>query len=43
MNGHNMSHVEAHTAAQMRLLGVSEATLYINRVPCVRHDVACVQ
>lgn len=34
MNGNNLSHVEAHTAAEMRLRGIEEATLYINRVPC---------
>ncbi|WP_322770698.1 DddA-like double-stranded DNA deaminase toxin, partial [Frankia sp. Cr1] len=34
MNGNNVSHVEAHAAAQMRLQNVTEGTLYINRVPC---------
>lgn len=34
MNGNNLSNVEAHTAAEMRLRGIQEATLYINRVPC---------
>jgi hypothetical protein len=34
MNRHNMSHVEAHAAAQMRLTGTMDATLYLNRVPC---------
>ena len=28
------SHVEAHAAAVMRMEGLSEATLYINRIPC---------
>lgn len=34
MNGNNVSHVEAHAAAQMHLTGTKEATLYINRIPC---------
>jgi hypothetical protein len=34
MNGTNMSHVEAHAAAQMRISGTMNATLYINRTPC---------
>jgi SCP1.201-like deaminase len=33
-NGAIMWHVEAHAAATMRQLGLNEATLYINRVPC---------
>ena len=35
MHGNVVTHVEAHTAAAMRLEGVHEAVLYINRVPCV--------
>jgi len=34
MNGRIKSHVEAHAAAIMRQEGLTEATLYINRVPC---------
>jgi hypothetical protein len=34
MNRLNMSHVEAHAAAQMRLTGSMNVTLYINRRPC---------
>ena len=34
INGNIKSHVEAHAAAIMREQGLSEATLYINRVPC---------
>ncbi len=34
MNNHNVSHVEAHAAATMRLNGLGEGTLYINREPC---------
>jgi hypothetical protein len=33
-NGAIMWHVESHAAAAMRELGLDEATLYINRVPC---------
>jgi SCP1.201-like deaminase len=35
MHGNVVTHVEAHTAAVMRLEGVHEAVLYINRLPCV--------
>jgi hypothetical protein len=34
-NGHVLSHVEAHAAALMRLEEISEATLEINRIPCL--------
>lgn len=34
MHGNVKSHVEAHAAAVMRQEGLSEATLYINRIPC---------
>jgi SCP1.201-like deaminase len=34
MHGNIKSHVEAHAAAVMRLEGVRDATLYINRIPC---------
>jgi RHS repeat-associated protein len=34
MNNRIKSHVEAHAAAIMRQQGLTEATLYINRVPC---------
>jgi hypothetical protein len=34
MNHHNVSHVEAHAAATMRLEGLEKATLYLNRAPC---------
>jgi hypothetical protein len=34
MHGNIKSHVEAHAAAVMRLEGVQQATLYINRIPC---------
>jgi CubicO group peptidase (beta-lactamase class C family) len=34
MNNHNVSHVEAHAAATMRLNGTRDAALYINREPC---------
>ena len=34
MNWRIKSHVEAHAASIMRNKGVSEATLYINRIPC---------
>jgi hypothetical protein len=34
MNGNIKSHVEAHGAATMRTMGWSDATLYINNVPC---------
>jgi hypothetical protein len=34
MNGNNVSHVEAHTAARMHQTGARDATLYINREPC---------
>jgi hypothetical protein len=34
MNGNIKSHVEAHASAIMREQGLSEATLYINRIPC---------
>lgn len=35
MNRTNLSHVEAHAAATMRLKGIEEGTLYINNQPCV--------
>jgi RHS repeat-associated protein len=34
MNWRIKSHIEAHSAAIMRERGVTEATLYINRIPC---------
>jgi hypothetical protein len=34
MHNRIASHVEAHAAATMRLNGLKEATLYINRIPC---------
>ena len=34
MHGNIKSHVEAHAAAVMRMNGLKEATLYINRIPC---------
>jgi SCP1.201-like deaminase len=34
MHNNIKSHVEAHAAATMRLEGIKEATLYINRIPC---------
>ena len=34
MNGRIVSHVEAHAAAVMRQAGKTDATLYINRMPC---------
>ena len=34
MNGNIKSHVEAHAASIMRQQGITEGTLYINRVPC---------
>jgi hypothetical protein len=34
MNNIIKSHVEAHAAALMRQQGISEAILYINRIPC---------
>jgi hypothetical protein len=34
MHGNIKSHVEAHAAAVMRLEGIKDATLYINRIPC---------
>jgi Double-stranded DNA deaminase toxin A len=34
MNNNNVSHVEAHAAAIMRSEGLTEADLYINRMPC---------
>jgi hypothetical protein len=34
-NGHVLSHVEAHAAALMRLEEISEASLEINRIPCL--------
>jgi hypothetical protein len=34
MHGNIKSHVEAHAAAVMRLEGLEEAVLFINRIPC---------
>lgn len=34
MNGNIVGHVEAHAAALMRQEGLTNATLYINRMPC---------
>lgn len=34
MNGRTMSHVEAQAGATMRTTGATDATLYINRLPC---------
>jgi SCP1.201-like deaminase len=34
MHNNIKSHVEAHAAATMRLEGIQDATLYINRIPC---------
>lgn len=38
MNGNIKSHVEAHAAVIMRREGLSEATLWINKAPCVTND-----
>jgi hypothetical protein len=35
MNGNLVTHVEAHSVGAMRQAGVTEATLYINREPCI--------
>ncbi|WP_218150860.1 DddA-like double-stranded DNA deaminase toxin [Actinokineospora terrae] len=35
--------VEMKLAVHMRLNGITTATLVINHVPCLRHDVACVK
>lgn len=35
MHGNVVTHAEAHTAAKMRQDDVRDATLYINRAPCV--------
>lgn len=34
MNGKLVTHVEAHAAAQLRVTGATNGTLYINRLPC---------
>jgi RHS repeat-associated protein len=34
MNGRIVTHVEAHATAVMRIDGLDDATLYINRMPC---------
>jgi hypothetical protein len=36
MNNNIKSHVEAHAAAVMRMKGIKEAELWINRIPCAR-------
>jgi hypothetical protein len=40
-NPFNRSHVEAHAAAIMRVLGLKDATLYINEAPCSYPRVGC--
>jgi SCP1.201-like deaminase len=35
MNNHLRAHVEAQAAAEMRLNGIREAELYLNRIPCL--------
>ncbi len=35
MNGNIKSHVESHVAVIMRKEGIAEATLYINKTPCL--------
>lgn len=38
MNGNIKSHVEAHAAVLMRREKLTEATLWINKAPCVTND-----
>jgi hypothetical protein len=38
MNGNIKSHVEAHVAVIMRREKLAEATLWINKTPCVTND-----
>ncbi len=35
MNWTIRSHVEAHAVSAMRQLGLNDATLYLNRLPCI--------
>jgi len=41
MNYHLKAHVEAHAASAMRQLGLDEATLYLNQVPCISSRGGC--
>jgi hypothetical protein len=38
MNGNIKSHVESHAAVIMRRENLMEATLWINKTPCVTND-----